>query len=421
MGELLLERLALTDVAAVQDDPADVLVVEQLRVLHLELEPASVLMAQGALERMRLGTRALGADDDLGQPRAVGMRNQPVETACPGSRRPGSRAGARSTGSDTRRRRELSSTVIRSLEWATSERKRASLFWRWRFSASEAASSASDTCEASASSEPKRSLDTGSGQSNTSAPCSTSWAARRTRSASSTAPSTSAASTDDWSVTISTGPEARAARREPVGVVVRQLPGAATARCCDACAVLVPEDETHLGRLTDQLARRSDDCVVDILVTAGGDEHDARLAKRRLAGSGALLLADEARHARHDEQEQDRRRRDDHEQVDAADVLGEVDPRSDQAGERKQREARRVRRARASGVGCSSAPHRRVKRSGAPQHEVGDPADVVDELVVVGPGEQRVVVGAVRGEQRDGARGEQIEGPASACPRPPPA
>ena len=46
-----------------------------------------------------------------------------------------------------------SSTVIRSLEWATSERKRASLFRRWRSSASDAPSTASETCEASDSSE----------------------------------------------------------------------------------------------------------------------------------------------------------------------------------------------------------------------------------------------------------------------------
>ena len=38
VGELLLERLALAHVAAVQDDPANVLVVEQVRVLHLELQ-----------------------------------------------------------------------------------------------------------------------------------------------------------------------------------------------------------------------------------------------------------------------------------------------------------------------------------------------------------------------------------------------
>ena len=40
--ELVLEGLPLADVAAVQDDAADVLVLEQVRVLHLELQPRAV-------------------------------------------------------------------------------------------------------------------------------------------------------------------------------------------------------------------------------------------------------------------------------------------------------------------------------------------------------------------------------------------
>src|SRR4051812_48079636 len=50
VGELLLERLALGDVTAVEDDAADVLVVEQVRVLDLELQRLAVAVAQGALE-----------------------------------------------------------------------------------------------------------------------------------------------------------------------------------------------------------------------------------------------------------------------------------------------------------------------------------------------------------------------------------
>ena len=37
VGELLLERLPLADVAAVEHDAADVLVVQEVGVLHLEL------------------------------------------------------------------------------------------------------------------------------------------------------------------------------------------------------------------------------------------------------------------------------------------------------------------------------------------------------------------------------------------------
>ena len=47
---------------------------------------------------------------------------------------------------------------------------------------------------------------------------------------------------------------------------------------------------------------------------------------------------------------------------------------------------------------------------GGAEGEVSDPTDVVDQLMVVGAFEQRVVVGAVGGEQRDDARDEQIKG-----------
>ena len=60
--------------------------------------------------------------------------------------------------------------------------------------------------------------------------------------------------------------------------------------------------------------------------------------------------------------------------------------------------------------GLLERPHRRVKRRGAPEEVVGDPADVVAELVVVGVREQRVRVGGVDGEQRDDAPDQQVEG-----------
>ena len=51
--ELLLERLALADVAAVEHDAADVLVVEQVRVEHLELAQRCRRGGAAALERPR--------------------------------------------------------------------------------------------------------------------------------------------------------------------------------------------------------------------------------------------------------------------------------------------------------------------------------------------------------------------------------
>ena len=55
VGELLLERLALADVAAVEHDAVDVLVVEQVGVEDLELTHLAVLVAQAALEHLGAG------------------------------------------------------------------------------------------------------------------------------------------------------------------------------------------------------------------------------------------------------------------------------------------------------------------------------------------------------------------------------
>ena len=55
VGQLLLERLALADVAAVEHDAAHVFVVQQVGVQHLELKPAPVLVSQPALDRLGAG------------------------------------------------------------------------------------------------------------------------------------------------------------------------------------------------------------------------------------------------------------------------------------------------------------------------------------------------------------------------------
>ena len=75
--ELLLERLALADISAVQDDAAHMLVLEQVCVLHLELEPGSVAMLERALDDVCLGAAACvglaDAGEDLREPRPVGQ------------------------------------------------------------------------------------------------------------------------------------------------------------------------------------------------------------------------------------------------------------------------------------------------------------------------------------------------------------
>ena len=61
VGELVLEDLALADVAAVEHDALHVLVVEQVRVLDLELEPLAVAAAQAALDRARVAESVVGS------------------------------------------------------------------------------------------------------------------------------------------------------------------------------------------------------------------------------------------------------------------------------------------------------------------------------------------------------------------------
>src|SRR5471032_323356 len=76
VSELLLEELALADVAPVQDDAADVLVAEQLGALNLELQLPAVVVFQRTLERVCLGA---GGCNQRRKPLAVAWREQPVE------------------------------------------------------------------------------------------------------------------------------------------------------------------------------------------------------------------------------------------------------------------------------------------------------------------------------------------------------
>ena len=69
--ELVLEGLALAHVAAVQDDAADVLVAEQIRVLDLEHQRRSVPMQERAFERVSLLTAGSVSGDQLRVPPGV--------------------------------------------------------------------------------------------------------------------------------------------------------------------------------------------------------------------------------------------------------------------------------------------------------------------------------------------------------------
>ena len=75
----------------------------------------------------------------------------------------------------------------------------------------------------------------------------------------------------------------------------------------------------------------------------------------------------------------------------------------------------RARRARVSRASRRLADrlvelrHRRVQRGGAPQQQVGDPAEVEQQLVVERFVEDHHAVDEVGDEQRDDARGQQVE------------
>src|SRR5262249_26809377 len=73
MGELFLEGLPFADVAAVQNDAANVLVVPEVGVLHLELQRRSVAMVDRALEGVSLRADRSIARDQLSEPGPVGF------------------------------------------------------------------------------------------------------------------------------------------------------------------------------------------------------------------------------------------------------------------------------------------------------------------------------------------------------------
>ena len=80
VGQLLLEGLALADVAAVQHDAVNVLVVQEVGVLHLEGEWRAVPVEDRALDRVALGFARAVDRDQLSQERPVALDEQPVET-----------------------------------------------------------------------------------------------------------------------------------------------------------------------------------------------------------------------------------------------------------------------------------------------------------------------------------------------------
>ena len=78
--ELLLECLALADVAAVEHDAADVLVVQQVRVLDLERQRCAVAVVDRAFDRVRVVAAAAAVQgDQLLQQWSIVLAEQSVE------------------------------------------------------------------------------------------------------------------------------------------------------------------------------------------------------------------------------------------------------------------------------------------------------------------------------------------------------
>ena len=257
---------------------------------------------------------------------------------------------------------------MRSLEWATSERNRASLSRRWRSSASDAPSTASETCEASDSSE------------------STSSRGTRRRRAEDEQAARLVADGERQEEHRACLVEAQLARARPRGsprpaVLLRRrrrTRGATGQASIESGHPPSPSDEAAttgpsaarastrrtLAGVSDQGPDGRDRGLVHLLAPRRGDELDAGAAERQLARRGALLLADEARHARDDEEEEDGRRDDQDELVGVAERLP--------GANRRVRSGMRRRAARGGAASAASAtrapaPRACASRDGAPR------------------------------------------------------
>ena len=149
------------------------------------------------------------------------------------------------------------------------------------------------------------------------------------------------------------------------------------------------------ARLVRAAVDGGDRGVAHLVVAGRGDELDAGASQCALARGRALLLADEAGHARDDEEEERCRGDDEDEHVGVAERLASGFPGAIRQARAEQGEPERRQWCARIGGRLLERPHRRVQRSRAPEEVVEDPAGVVDQLVVVRVLEERVVVGGV--------------------------
>ena len=409
--ELLLERLALAHVAAVEHDAVDVLVVEEVGVEHLELADAAIDVAHAALEHLGAGGRVRrGIGEHVREPALLPRLQQPdeagahdllggvAEDALDRGALVDDRPGRVEHGDevarvpDQRAEARLARAPVHLLgQRRALERERD--LGRQRGEA--ALQGLRDPLLARDRQQPVR------------------FAAYRERQRE----------------------RVRRSRRQPE-LVTRERGNSGLSAGCEQRvdgrgldrprrgelgvggdkATVLGQAEPGGRAVAGELAGRGEGRVADVLAARGGDQIGARGAEDPLARDGALLLTDEAGHARHDEAEEEDRGHVDHETV--VRVVDDLQQRHHRSHERGADEQHQALRGEARGAvrrGALELGHRWVQRRRAPQQVEADPADVEPHLAVVGAREGDEAVGEVGREQGDDAQGQEVErGPARA-------
>ena len=416
--ELLLEGLALADVAAVEDDAADVLVVEQVRVLDLEVQRVAVAVAQRAVEDGGAGGAVVGGRvvEEVQEAALLALREQAREA------RADDLVGR--VAEDALDGRALVDDPCVGVEHGDEVARRADERAEARL-----ARAAVDLLGQRGALERERDLGGERAQAVLRGAGAGVLAAHDEQAAGLGADRQ--AENDGLLVVaadVQVGATPGRERQERAAVVrggAEQRPGGRGRQCPalhvgrgggarrdDLERVVLDEAQQRLGVRADERLDRVEGGEGDLVAARRGDERAAGGGERALAGDGALLLAHEAGHAGDDQAEQHGRRADDHDQVHVAlvDHVHGLDGRGDQgrAGEQRETEGRELRDA-VDGRALEAA-HRRVQRRGAPEQVEADPADVEDDLAVVGALERDDAVGEVGDEQRDDAQREKVEG-----------
>ena len=309
---------------------------------------------------------------------------------------------------------------MRSEEWRTSEPKRASLRREWTSSVSSALPSARETWVARSRSAARSAVPSVSPVATSRTPRSCSRGVRpMARTLELLRGSPMSVRSDAGSGSSGTSGSAARAKSASVGRRAQMAPGEQLGRRAvgrDDPQLALLEERERARRAGAQLVGRPHGRRVELVALGRAHEGGARAAQHALAVGGALLLADQAGHAGHDEDEQDDRREDDDEQVDvaAAHLADDLDGRCDERRERQERQADRRQARRVPGGRLGQLAHRRMQRCGAPEEVEADPADVEDDLAVVGAVQRHDAVDEVGDEQRDDARGEEAERGAAA-------